>query len=199
MPRFPCTTADILNAAKRFLVEAGIVSESQTFITLQPDDLLREPPDPPIISVSFFGQDQFLQTLSCEATNETTPTIQGDLIFSVWLRLALDQNLRDDEILTTPAYGFSPIVSQLLHTFNNVQLTNESDQEITWRSLNYVGVRNRGRWMRAPEWRRLDVRFDCTFELQPAPVPPSEENSILYADGEESFTIYTDGGVLVYA
>ena len=197
MARVPCELGDIYTAAKLALVTAGIVSDSQCFTTLVPDDLLEEPPESPIISLSFIAYDHFLSSLSCEDTNLTPPTVEGELIVSIWIRLAVDQNMRDDEAVASAAYGFSPILSQILPVLNNVELVNPSGQGITWRTLTYLGKRNRGRWHRDQEWRRMDMRFDCCFEMIPESVTTTG-NAILY-DSDPTHVLSWGGGTLVYA
>lgn len=194
MARVPCQLADIYEATKRALVSAGIVTESQAFISLMPDDIKGQPPVPPLNVLSFREYDQFPTTLSCEDTTETATTVQGELTITLWTRMAIDPQGSEDAWLTDRTRGVSELLRQFKAVFDNGVLTNEDDDEITWRQLIFLGYRNYGRG-KDPEWRRVDFRLDCCYEWDPNPAGMAEFPLIYGATNE--VLSYDDAGSLL--
>lgn len=165
MTRVPCELSDILKATQALLVANGIVTPSQCYLTIVPDEMLTGGAASPRIGLSFDAFDQRVDTLSCEDDPDSTPTVEGDLIVALYLRSNLDIAGRDDQALTNATLGASHYKRLIIAALNNQELLNADGDGITWRSLTYVGFRQRGRRRgEEKDWRRYDVRFDCAYE-----------------------------------
>lgn len=173
MARVPCDLSDLLNAARQRLVAAGVLQDAQAFLTLDPNDMLIGTVEPPIAGLSFEGFQQREDTITCEAAPDEAPVMEGELTVALWSRVALDTPGADGQAITNATLGMSTLARNTMEALNNVDLVKGSDI-ITWRSLTYLGVKNRGRWAKDKNWRRADVRFDVTFQWKPLPdvVPP---------------------------
>ncbi len=198
MPRIPCQLNDVFAAARLKLIDAGVGTDSQVFITLEPEELQQTPavPDQALFSFSYTGYSQFLSTLSCEDTVETAPTMEGELIVNIWVRMALDSQGSENFTLADQSYGISEKIRQVQAVFNNEMIVDDVGNGLLWRTLNYIDYRNARRG-KDQEWRRTEVRFDCCYEADPS-APGTLGNDLTY-DNSGSVLSYDDiGSELVY-
>lgn len=194
MARIPCQLNDIFESARSKLIAAGVGTDSQCYITLEPEELQHTPalPDQALFSFSFRDYAQFPTTLSCEDTVETASTMQGELIVNIWVRMALDPQGSENVTLADQSYGISEKIRQIQATFNNEELLDADGNGITWRTLTYLDYRNARRG-KDQEWRRIEVRFDCCYEADPTatgmtefPLAYDDAGSVLSYDGTNS-------------
>lgn len=199
MARVACQLYEIYDAVQLALVTAGVVSDSQCFINLMPDDLKRQPPDAPIIAISFHQEDQQADTIHCELTNEDTPACGGELVLSLWFREALDMQNEDGILMRSQSnpVGLGLLTSQILPVLNNVALENADGDVIVWETLNYIGVRNRGRWRGDEQWRRFDMRFELKFSMLPEEI--DETNALAWDDDGDELAYDGAGSELVWS
>lgn len=167
MARVPCDLADILLAVPAKLVAAGVATAPQTYLSLDNDDVPSGTVAPPLFAVSFTAFDQRGDTVNSESDWNDQPYMEGELVVTVWTRVPLDQAARDTAALTKASLGLAGNVTLVFGALNNQELLNPGGQTITQRSLTFLGVRNKGKWGKDKDWRRLDVRFSCAYAWQP--------------------------------
>lgn len=166
MPRVSTTLAEVLSSARQVLVDAGIFTESQAFLTLDPDDLMLTPPASPFCGLTFNAFNQRLDTMDVEVDEDQEPTMEGELLVACWIRVALDRANRDGYFLTDTTIGASQLIRRIVHALQNRALLNDDGDIIVWRTLNFMGIANRGKWKPDKNWRRIDVRFNLCWSLQ---------------------------------
>lgn len=176
----PCSLGELLDAARLVLVAEGVFTDAQTFLTLDPDDVMLNPPASPLCGVTWIGFDQRDESIHSESDNDDVPTMEGDLVCSLWIRIALDIEGHDKYLMlanetTNKVRGASEIVRQIVAALTNQSLYNADGDMITWRTLNFDSIRNRGKWRQDRNWRRIDVRFNATFNLKLADTPPPSD------------------------
>ena len=175
MARVTTDLSNVLIAAKNVLVGNGVFTSQQCFLTVEPDEILSggtAKPEPPVAGLTFVGFSQRPDTYQSEMAEGDAPTMEGDLVVAIWIRSGLDQPARDASFITNASIGASQLVQQVQASLSNVELTNDDGDGILWRTLNYTGVTQRGRWSTDKRWRRVDVRFNCVFEWSATPVDP---------------------------
>lgn len=195
----PASLGEVLQAARDVLVAQGVFTEPQAFLGLDPDDIILGPTSP-IAVVTFGNFDQRDESIHAEVDTTDTPTMQGELIVSMWIRIALDAQGRDTYFLTTNSSnvkGASEKLRQVMVALNNQTLTNSDGETIVWRTLNYLGFRNRGKWGQDKNWRRIDVRFDVVFNQKSEADVPDVAHAILWGSQQQPL-LYAPEGVLVY-
>src|SRR5579884_2855511 len=94
--------ATILAAARDKLVADGVFAASACFLTLNPDDL-RFPPSDQFAAVC--PGPQRINTGVYVGGGRDIVVVEGQLTVSLWCRLALDQQPRDDSYLTDATLG----------------------------------------------------------------------------------------------
>lgn len=171
MARVSCGLDYFLRAVRDRLVSRGVVKDAQTFLTLDADDMLIGTQAPPVIGVSFDAFDQRPDTLHSEQFEHDAPVMEGELTVALWTRVALDTPGQDARAITNATLGAAQMMRLIFDALNNVELYKDGDI-ITWRSLTFIGVRNRGRWAKDKNWRRADVRFDAAFVWRPTGLTP---------------------------
>ncbi len=189
----PCSLGDILEAARLVLVADGVFTNAQTFLTLDPDDVMLAPPASPICGITFTAFNQRDDSISSESDEivDEVPTMDGELVCSAWIRIALDKDGRDDYLLRAnvadnKVQGASVLIRKIVKSLSNEVLFNSEGSQIVWRSLNFLGVRNRGKWRKDKNWRRIDVRFNLTFNMDLTGIVPAGNASYFvepYWDG----------------
>lgn len=190
MPRIATTLATVLNSARQVLVDAGIFTESQAFLTLDPDDLMVAPPASPFCGITFNAFNQVMGTMDVEVDEDQEPTMEGELLVACWIRVALDRANRDAHLLTDATRGASELVRKVVHALQNAALEDEFGNVIVWRTLNFMGFANRGKWSRDKNWRRIDVRFNLCWSLDPNAL--ADEAEALVYDGDADTLVYSD-------
>ena len=192
MARIACTLAELLTAVKRTLVDAGVFTDAQCWISLMPDEVMtmEAAPAAPLGLLNFTAMNQ-MDTLSCEDDESAEPTMQGVLNVSCWLRVALDHTGVDHYNVTKPDVGESDTIRNIVATLNNHEVLNGADEGLTWRTLTYQGFTNRGKWREDMNWIRLDVRFDMTYS-QKVSADPSEDSGLYFDSDFFGSPYYTD-------
>lgn len=196
MARIACDLSDLLTAIKRKLVADEVFTDPQVYLTLEPDEIMTAAKvEPPMAGLTFVAYDQRPDTMHCEMENEDAPTCEGDVTVAIWLRSGLDQPGRDVSLLTHATEGATKLIQKVLGCLNNESIYDEGGSELTWRTLNFLGVRNRGRWSKDKQWRRIDVRFNTTFMW--APTIFDDLAGILWSDNAADLILVADGVELV--
>lgn len=191
MARIACDLSDFLLAVRLKLVTDGVFTDPQCYLSLDPDEIMATSPSAsPLCGLTFLAFDQRPDTISCESDNDENPTMEGELVCSVWIRVNLDAPGRDTQLLTNQTLGATQLVRRLFKSLQNASIYDPQGSELTWRTLTFLGARNRGRWKREPAWRRIDVRFNSTFEWLSANSQPmiwndAEADTILSDDSTE--------------
>jgi len=193
----PTDIGEILQAAKRVLVSRFVFTDAQCFLALDSDDVMLVPAASPICALTFSQFRQRDDSIHSEVDPEDTPTMQGEIVCSLWIRIALDIEGQDTKFLTVNegnVRGASRLIRQVTRALNNQTLVNEDAETIIWRTLNYTGFRNRGKWRKDKTWRRIDITFDTTFNLkvedEPSasnPIVYTGEDNLIYENDDESF------------
>lgn len=179
---------EVLLAAKGVLVEEEVFTEAQCFIGLDPDDVMLNPAASPLCCLTFTQFRQREESIHAESDVGDAATMQGEMSCSLWIRVALDKEGWDEHFMTANTanvIGASELIRRVAYTLSNQTLYNSDGDTIVWRSLNYTGFRNRGKWRKDKTWRRIDVTFDLTFNQA------AVENPIVF-DDSSSLIVYSD-------
>jgi hypothetical protein len=183
MARIATTLADLLTSARQVLVDAGIFTESQAFLTLDPDDLMVAPPASPFCGLTFNAFNQRLDTMDVEVDEDQEPTMEGELLVACWIRIALDRANKDAYLLTDQTRGASQLVRKIVRALQNKALENEDGDVLVWRTLNFMGFANRGKWAKDKNWRRIDVRFNCCWSMTPVVLVETPFTTVVLVTG----------------
>lgn len=162
MARVPCDLADILNGVKSLLVTANVTTDAATFLTVDQESFPPGPAGPPLAMVGYGAIDRRQDTVDVEEEPGDPPTVEMELIVTLWTRVALDQAGQDDIALTDETLGIAALLKQTINAVNCQDIVSGSDT-FTWRPIWFLGVRNLGRWKKDENWRRHAVRFSICY------------------------------------
>lgn len=176
----PCSIGELLEAARLTLVASGVFTDAQAFLGLDADDVMLNPVSSPVCCLTFDAFDQRDESIHAEIDQSDTPTMEGTITCSMWIRIAIDLEGQDKVFLNindSNVRGASEMIRQVVGSLNNAPLYNADNNLITWRTLNLLGFRNRGKWRQDKTWRRIDVRFDACFNLKVTGTTPVVETA----------------------
>ncbi len=113
---------------------------------------------------------------------------QGELVVSVWVRLAMDQAGRAGDLITSEALGVDGILRDVAGALNDFDPVDGDGDYILKASLSFVSAANRGfsGKSKAEGWFRVETRWACAFDYDLA-----TGGVILWPDG--SAVYWPDG------